>query len=384
MKDKFIADLHKGHELNMLAQTEELLAAYEDVIDLSVGDPDMTTPSPIIEASYKDSLAGHTHYTAFRGDPELRSEIVKYYKEEYDVDITDEEIFVVTSANMGMYVALFTCLNPGDEVLIPDPCFPVYYEQLRFCRATSVPVPTYEEERFRFNPQRARGYVTENTKALIINTPCNPTGACMNLSDMQEIADFAKEFDLLVISDDIYTGMSYQEPFVPIISLPGMKERTITINSTSKNFVMTGYRLGWNIAPDYLADAMRKTNDMMVFTAPAPSQRAAKYALAHRHELMPSFMDEFKERVFRTAEKINSIPHLSVLPPMGTFYLFVNIKKTGLNSEEFVYKVLEKAHVLVMPGTAFGAAGEGYVRIACTKSVEELAEAMERIRSVGL
>jgi aspartate/methionine/tyrosine aminotransferase len=147
---------------------------------------------------------------------------------------------------------------------------------------------------------------------------------------------------------------------------------------------MTGYRLGWAIAPAYLADALRKTNDMMVFTAPAPSQRAARYALAHRSELMPAYMEEFKERVFRTAEKINSIPHLSVLPPMGTFYLFVNIKETGLSSDEFVYKVLEKAHVLVMPGTAFGAAGEGYVRIACTKSVEELTDAMERIRSVGL
>ncbi|MFA7463348.1 MAG: aminotransferase class I/II-fold pyridoxal phosphate-dependent enzyme [Anaerovoracaceae bacterium] len=384
MTDKFIADLHKGHELNMLAKTEEMLAAYDDVIDLSVGDPDMTTPAPIIEAAYRDSLAGHTHYTAFRGDPALRAQIVAYYKEEYDVDIADEEVFVVTSANMGMFVALFTCLNPGDEVLIPDPCFPVYMDQIRFCRARAVPVPTYEEERFRFNPARAREFVTEKTKALIINTPCNPTGACMNLSDMREIADFAREFDLLVIADDIYTSMSYQEPFVPIISLPGMKERTITINSTSKNFVMTGYRLGWNIAPAYLADAMRKTNDLMVFTAPAPSQRAALYALAHRHELMPAVMDEFRERVCKTAERINAIPRLSVLPPMGTFYLFVNIKETGLSSEEFVYQVLEKAHVLLMPGTAFGAAGEGYVRIACTRSVEELTRATERIQSAGL
>jgi aspartate/methionine/tyrosine aminotransferase len=384
MTDKFIAELHKGQEFNMLGETEKLLAAYDDVIDLSVGDPDMTTPEPIIEASYRDSLAGHTHYTAFRGDPELRAEIVKYYKEEYDVEITDEEVFVVTSANMGMFLALFTCLNPGDEVLISDPCFPVYNEQIRLCKATAVPVPTYEEERFRFNPSRAREYVTDKTKVLIINTPCNPTGACMNLDDMKEIAAFAEEFDLLVISDDIYTSMSYQEPFVPFISLPGMKERTITINSTSKNFVMTGYRLGWNIAPAHLANAMQKTNDFMVFTAPAPSQRAAKYALAHRSELMPAYMEEFRKRVFKTAEVINSIPRLSVMPPMGTFYLFVNIKQTGLTADEFVYKALEKAHVLVMPGTAFGAAGEGYVRIACTKSVEELTEAMERIRRAGL
>ena len=221
MTDKFIAEMHKGHELNMLSKTEDMLAAHEDVIDLSIGEPDMTTPTPIIEASYRDSLAGHTHYTAFRGDPELRAQIAKHYEEDYNIRVEDEEILVVTSANMGMFVALFTCLNPGDEVLIPDPCFPVYEGQARFCGAKVVPVATCEEEHFRFNPQRAEEYVTDKTKALIINTPCNPTGACMNIDDMKAIADFAKKYDLLVISDDIYTSMSFQEPFVPIISLPG-------------------------------------------------------------------------------------------------------------------------------------------------------------------
>ena len=206
----------------------------------------------------------------------------------------------------------------------------------------------------------------------------------MNREDMLEIAEFAKEHDLLVIADDIYTSMSYQAPFVPIMSLPGMRERTITINSTSKDYVMTGFRLGWNIAPACLADAMRKANDSMVFTAPAPSQRAALYALRNRHEVMPPVLEEFRERVFRTAELIDRIPNLSVLPPMGTFYLFVNIKKTGLTSDEFAYEVLDKARVLTLSGTAFGQAGEGYVRIACTRSVEELTEAMERIRRAGL
>ena len=384
MTDKFIAEMHKGHELNMLSKTEDMLAAHEDVIDLSIGEPDMTTPEPIIEASYRDSLAGHTHYTAFRGDPELRAQIAKHYKEDYDIQVEDEEILVVTSANMGMFVALFTCLNPGDEVLIPDPCFPVYEGQARFCGAKVVPVATYEEEHFRFNPQRAEEYVTDKTKALIINTPCNPTGACMNIDDMKAIADFAKKYDLLVISDDIYTSMSFQEPFVPIISLPGMKERTIVINSVSKNFIMTGYRLGWMIAPPHLTDAMRKTNDYMVFTAPDPSQRAALYALEHRNEVMPDIMNEFKERVFLMADRINSIKHLSVLPPMGTFYLFMNIKETGLTSEEFVYKVLADAHVFFLAGTAFGAAGEGYVRIACTRDKKQLMEAMDRIEKLNL
>ena len=206
----------------------------------------------------------------------------------------------------------------------------------------------------------------------------------MNIDDMKAIADFAKKYDLLVISDDIYTSMSFQEPFVPIISLPGMKERTIVINSVSKNFIMTGYRLGWMIAPPHLTDAMRKTNDYMVFTAPDPSQRAALYALEHRNEVMPDIMNEFKERVFLMADRINSIKHLSVLPPMGTFYLFMNIKETGLTSEEFVYKVLADAHVFFLAGTAFGAAGEGYVRIACTRDKKQLMEAMDRIEKLNL
>ena len=382
MSERFISDLQKGQELGMLSKTEELLARYDDIIDLSVGDPDMTTPAPIIEASYRDSLAGHTHYTAFRGDPELRAEVVNFYKEEYDVDIADENVFVVTSANLAMFVALFATLDPGDEVLYPDPCFPVYTEQIRMCRGKAVAVPTYEEERFRFNPQRAREYVTDRTKALIINSPNNPTGACMTVADMQEIAACAEEFDLLVIADDIYTSMSYETPFVPFMSLPGMQDRTITINSASKNFVMTGYRIGWMVASAALTDALRKANDVMVFTAPAPSQRAALFALKHRHEVMPPVLEEFRRRVFKTAELIQSIPKLSVRPPTGTFYLFVNIKETGLTSEEFAYKVLEDAHVLMLSGTAFGAAGEGYVRIACTRSVEDLTEAMERIRRI--
>ncbi|NCB42440.1 MAG: aminotransferase class I/II-fold pyridoxal phosphate-dependent enzyme [Clostridia bacterium] len=384
MADKFIAEMHKREDLSMFAKTEELLALYDDIIDLSIGEPDMTTPEPIIEASYRDSLAGHTHYTAFRGDPQLRAQICKVYKEDYDIDVPDEEVLVVTSANMGMFVTLFTCLNPGDEVLVPDPCFPIYEGQARFCNAKVVPVATFESENFRFNTKIAEKYVTDKTKALIINTPCNPTGACMTLDDMKEIAAFAKKHDLLVISDDIYTSMSFKETFVPIISLPEMRERTVVINSVSKNFIMTGYRLGWIIAPAYLTDAIRKTNDYMVFTAPDPSQRAALYALEHREELMAPVMNEFKERVFLMAERINTIKNLSVLPPRGTFYLFMNIKETGLTSEEFAYKVLEKAHVFFLAGTAFGEAGEGYVRIACTRDKKQLMEAMDRVEKLNL
>lgn len=382
MTDKFVAMRHRGAEPGMLGNIEAMLASYTDVINLSVGDPDLITPEPIIEASYRDSLAGHTHYTAFRGDPELRAEIVKFYAEDYGVSLSDENIYVTPSANMGMFIALFTCIDPGDEVLIPDPCFPVYQDQIRYCGAKAVTVPTYEEEHFRFNPDRAKALVTPKTKALIINTPNNPTGACMGLEDMKAIADFAQTYDLLVLSDDIYTAMSFQECFVPIISLPGMAQRTITLNSTSKNFAMTGYRLGWNIAPPHLAEAMRKTNDNMVFTAPAPSQRAAIHALRHRKELVPPLVEEFSKRVFLAADRINAMDKLSVLPPMGTFYLFANIKRTGLSSVDFVYKVLEEAQVLVLAGTAFGAMGEGYVRIACTVGVDKLAQAMDRIAAI--
>lgn len=204
----------------------------------------------------------------------------------------------------------------------------------------------------------------------------------MKLETLQKIADIAIKHDLLVVADDIYTAFSFSEKFVPIASLPGMKERTITLNSYSKDYTMTGWRVGQIIAVPPIIKAVNAVNDAMMFTAPSISQRAALHALRNRNEVQPPMVQEYKNRVFYAAERINKIKKLSVFPPQGTFYLMINIKKTGMTSMEAMMFLLEKAHVLTVAGTSFGDCGEGYVRIACTKNIDVLKEAFDRIEMI--
>jgi aspartate/methionine/tyrosine aminotransferase len=265
------------------------------------------------------------------------------------------------------------------------PYFTPYPQQVELARGIPVELPTYEEEDFQINVERLEGLITERTKALVINSPSNPTGNCLTVKVMEEIAQIVEKYDLIVISDDIYTSFSYQNPFVPFASLPGMKERTIILNSFSKNFTMTGWRVGNIIAPDYIIKVIQQINENVVFTAPSISQRAAIYALRNRHIIQPPMIEEYRKRMFYAAERINQIPKLSVIyPPKGSFYLFMNIKKTGLSSTEAADLILKEAHVLMLPGDAFGTCGEGYVRIACTVNVEKLKEAFDRIEKIAL
>ena len=383
MKHKFIAKRYWKDQSTAMGQSDVLAKSFDDVINLSLGDPDLTTHELIIEKAFEDAKAGHTKYTDFRGDPELRSEICKFYKEEYGMDVADEEVFVSASACLGMYLALEAIVDDGDEVILQAPYFTPYPQQVELARGIPVELPTYEEEAFQINTERLESLITERTKALVINSPSNPTGNCLTVETMEKIAAIAEKYDLIVISDDIYTSFSYQNPFVPFASLPGMKERTIIINSFSKNFTMTGWRVGNIIAPDYIIRTIQQINENVVFTAPSISQRAAIYALRNRETVQPEMVAEYKKRMFFAAERINEIPKMSVIyPPKGSFYLFINIKKSGLTSEEAADVILRKAHVLRLPGNAFGNCGEGYLRIACTVGVDKLGEAMDRIKKI--
>lgn len=383
MKHKFIAKRYWKDQSTAMGKSDEMAKSFNDCINLSLGDPDLVTDSLIIDKSYEDAKCGHTKYTDFRGDPELRMEIRKYYKEEYDMDVKDEEIFVCASACLGMYLALEAILDDGDEVILQAPFFTPYPQQVELARGIPVELPTYEEEDFQINVERLESLITERTKALVINSPSNPTGNCLTVGTMEKIAEIAVKHDLIVISDDIYTAFSYQNPFVPFATLSDMKERTIILNSFSKNFTMTGWRIGNIIAPDYIIKVIQQINENVVFTAPSISQRAAIHALRHRAEVQPPMVEEYRKRMFYAAERINRIPKLSVIdPPKGSFYLFINIKETGLSSVQAAEKILEEAHVLTLPGDAFGACGQGYVRIACTVSVETLKEAFDRIERI--
>lgn len=380
MKHKFIAKRYWKDQSTAMGQSDVMAKSFDDVIDLSLGDPDLTTDFRIIDAAFADAKAGHTKYTDFRGDPELRRAIIKFYKEEYSMDIEDEEIFVCASGCLAMYLVLEAILDDGDEVILQAPFFTPYPQQVELARGIPIELPTYEEEDFQINVDRLESLITERTKALVINSPSNPTGNCLTVETMKKIADIAEKYDLIVIADDIYTAFSYQNPFVPFSSLPGMKERTITINSFSKNFTMTGWRVGNIIAPDYIIKIIQQINENVVFTAPSMSQRAAIFALEHRDEVQPPMVAEYRERMFYAAERINNIPKISVIyPPKGSFYLFINIKETGLSSVDAADMILREAHVLTLPGNAFGECGEGYVRIACTVGIDTLKEAFDRI-----
>lgn len=383
MKHKYIAKRYWKDQSTAMGQSDVMAKSFDDVINLSLGDPDLITHPLIIEKSYEDAKAGHTKYTDFRGDPELRAEICNFYKEEYDMDVKDEEVFVCASACLGMYLALEAIVDDGDEVILQAPYFTPYPQQVELARGIPVELPTYEEEDFQINTKRLESLITERTKAIVINSPSNPTGNCLTRETMEKIARIAEKYDLIVISDDIYTSFSYERQFIPFGSLPGMREGTIILNSFSKNFTMTGWRVGNIIAPDYIIKTIQQINENVVFTAPSISQRAAIHALRHRKEVQPEMIEEYRKRMYYAAERINQIPKLHVIyPPKGSFYLFINIKETGVSSREAADVILREAHVLTLPGDAFGECGEGFLRIACTVGVDRLKEAFDRIERI--
>lgn len=384
MRHKFIAKRYWKNTNTAMGASDVLAKQFNDVINLSLGDPDLITDDTIIDNAFKDAKLGHTKYTDFSGDPELKEVIKQLYLEDYNQNVELDEIFVCASGCLGMYLALEAILDDGDEVIIHAPYFTPYPQQIELARGIPVVLDTYEEEGYQIDRERLEGLITERTKAIIINTPNNPSGNCFTFETLQSIARIAKKHDLIIIADDIYGAFSFAEEFVPIMSLDDMKERTITINSFSKNYIMTGWRLGNIIAPKYLIQTIQAINENVVFTAPSISQRGAIYAIKNRHKIQPPIIEEYKKRVFYAAERINNIPKLSVMQPRGTFYLFVNIKKTGLTSIEVSDLILNEAHVLTLPGDAFGACGEGYIRLACTVDLQTLAEAMDRISRIDI
>jgi len=384
MKHKYISKRYWKDTKTPMGQVDELASKFENVINLSLGDPDLVTNDIIIDGAFKDTKKGHTKYTAFRGDPELRKEIIKYYKEDYKVELNDEELIVVASGCLAMYLSLEAILDDGDEVIIHAPYFTPYPQQIELARGIPVVLNTYEEEDWKINIEKLEDLISEKTKAIIINTPNHPTGSCLNIENLKKVGKIAEKYDLIIISDEIYGSYSYEEPFKPFISIENMKKRTITINSFSKDFTMTGWRLGNIIAPDYIIKTIQQINENVVFTAPSISQRGGIYALRNRKKIQKPMIEEYKKRVFYAAERINKIPNMSVLDPKGTFYLFVNIKYTGLSSIDAADKILREAKVLTIPGISFGECGEGYLRIACTVKIEKLKEAFDRIEKMEL
>ena len=384
MKNSYIAKRYWNLKASLIGQKADPSLLYHDLIDFSIGDPDLNTDNRIIEMAFNDALNGYTHYTESIGRLELREKLVKYYKERFGFDINIEDLMITTSACHAMTLALEATLDDGDEVIIPTPHFGLYTHQVELARGIPVFVETYEEENFQINIDRLRSKITNRTKGIILNTPNNPTGACISRENLEQIASIAREYDLLIFADDIYTIFSYGEPFVPIATLKDMKARTITIGSFSKDYCMTGWRIGYILANPDLIFVVGNINDNIIYSAPTISQQAAIHALDMRDIIQPGLVEEFRNRIFYAYERLKSLKNLSILSPMGTFYLFPSIKATGLSSEEVARRLLEEAHVLVIPGNAFGELGEGHLRLSCTLSIDKMKEAFDRMEKMEI
>ncbi len=384
MKDRFIAKRYWKDKSTPMGEVDELAKKYDNVIDLSLGDPDQTTDEGIINFAFAEALKGHTKYTDFRGDKELREEIRSFYKEEYRASIEDESVMVCASACLGMFLSLEAILDPGDEVIIHTPHFTPYFQQIQLAGGIPVELDTYEEEDFQINVENLERVITERTKAIIVNSPNNPTGAVFNRETLNNIADIAIKYDLVIIADEIYGSYTFDEEFVSMVTIDRIRDRLIILNSFSKDYTMTGWRVGNIIAPKNIIKTCQIINENVVFTAPSISQRAAVYALRNRKTIQPPAIKLYKDRVMYAAKRINEIPWMSVLKPKGTFYLYINIKKSGLSSAKASELILDEAQVLTIPGNAFGTCGEGYIRIACTVDIEVLEKAFDRIAKIKI
>ncbi len=384
MGKRFLAEKYRQQKSSSLGEIVDLSQKYADIIDLSLGDPDIITPEEIIDSAFADAKRGHTRYAHSQGDVELREEIANSYKKRYGFDVGIDEVMAVVGANHGLYLALEAVVDQGDEVIIHEPYYTPYELQVRMAGGKPVFLQTFEEDGFQIDVKRLEGLITEKTKAIIINTPSNPTGACFGEEVMLSISKLAIDRDLLIISDDVYGSFTFNTTFKPMATFPGMKERTIIMGSFSKDFAMTGWRIGYIIAPASIIRCIREINEAVCYSAPTISQRAAVKALKVRDRVRSEIVDIFRERVYYSYERISRIPGLSSMEPQGSFYLFVNIKQTGLSSRQVSRILLEDAHVLVIPGTAFGESGEGYIRIACTVSKNRLKEAFNRIKKISL
>ena len=372
--------LHRGAALSLDA---DALSRYDDLIDLSIGDTDFITDRRIIDAAYRDACAGATRYGFPQGDPELISAVQKAWKEDFGQDIPKNQLVVTASSCLGMALALMAILNPGDEVIVLAPYFAVYKQQIELAGGVCVEVGSKEENDWGLNAEALQKAVTPRTRAIIFNNPTNPTGAAYTRADMELLAKISKENDLLILADEIYTRYLFEGTFTPMRTLDGMEGRTVTLNSFSKNFMMTGWRVGYIIAPSEIVSAIGFINGGMIYTAPSVSQRAAVKALTLRDDIQRIYISQFRDRVYYAADRIQNIPYMTLSRPKGTFYLFPGIRKTGLTSAEFCKAALEKAHVLVSSGAAFGKAGEGYFRIACTADMNALKEAFDRLEKLN-
>ena len=358
----------------------DLAGTMEGCISLGVGEPDFKTPWMVRDAGIKSLERGKTWYTSNAGLAEMRREAANYLARRFDLQYDPEtEMLVTVGGSEAIDLALRAVLEPGDEVIIPEPCYVSYAPLTQLVGGVAVAVPLKAENGFRLTAQELREKITPRTKIVVLPFPCNPTGAVMRERHLAEIANVLQGTDILVMTDEIYAELTYgPRRHVSIASMPGMKERTVYINGFSKAYAMTGWRLGYVCAPQPLMQVMTKIHQYAIMCAPTTSQYAGIVALRDGDEAIEAMRDEYDMRRKFLTSNLNRMG-LTCFEPEGAFYVFPSIQKSGLSSEEFCEKLLMSKKVAVVPGTAFGASGEGFVRISYSYSVAHLSEALGRI-----
>jgi aspartate aminotransferase len=365
---------------DMKVLTRNLEEKGKEIIHLEIGEPDFDTPENIKSAGINAIKQGFTHYAPSQGLPDLIDAVVRYISETRKIPVSKDEVIIVPGGKNIIFYTMMALLNEGDEVIIPDPGYYPYRTDAKLFGAKVVPLPLLEEKNFSFDYEKLKSLVNKRTKLLVLISPANPTGNLFSQRDLEFIADLAKENDIYVLSDEIYSRIVYEGEFHSIAEIPGMKERTIILDGFSKTYAMTGWRLGYGIANKEITRIFNKLLVSSNSCTATFTQIAGIEALTGNQQAVDKMVGEYKRRRNFIYDAINKINGASAKLPNGAFYLFVNIKKTGMSSNEFVLYLLNNFGVATIPGSTFGQFGEGYIRISYANSMENLKKAVEQIR----
>lgn len=375
-----ISNIANNYPASGIRKMFDMASKYPTAIKLTVGEPNFDTPQYVKEAAKRAIDAGETHYGPNAGMDVLREAIAKKYKNCYWEGYSKDHVIVTVGAMEGLMLTMMLMLNPGDEILVPDPCFPNYYGQASLIGATAKPVPTYDANDYRMQAADIEKCITPNTKALLLNSPCNPTGAVLTREDVLAIAEVAKKHNLWVISDEPYDAIVYDgtAPF-SIAQVPEVRDQVFVLNSFSKTYAMTGWRVGFVVAPDAMyVKKMAQMNEAIASCVSSFSQVACAEALSS-DECVKSMVADYTRRRDILIDGLNAIPGITCKKSPGSFYAFANITAFGKTSQEFAEELLEGANVVTVPGSAFGDCGEGFLRLVFANSDENLKEAVRRI-----
>ncbi|SOB99434.1 aminotransferase [Ureibacillus xyleni] len=379
-KSTYVSKLVNDLKPSGIRRFFDLAAGMEGVISLGVGEPDFVTPWHVRESAISSLEQGYTSYTPNAGLLELREEIAYYMKSQFDVEYSPkEEIIVTVGASSAIDIAMRTILDPGDEVIVVEPCFVAYVPMVELAGGVAVQVQALKENDFKILPDQLEAVISEKTKAIMLCSPNNPTGTMLSKHELEDIAHLAKKYDLLIVADEIYAELAYDEEYTSMAAIEGMKERTILVSGFSKGFAMTGWRLGFVCSTPEISNAMLKVHQYALMCASTMAQYAAIEALKNGRPEVDEMVKSYRRRRNYIVQSFNEIG-LECHNPGGAFYAFPSIKSTGLNSQEFAEQLLLKEGVAVVPGDVFGESGEGHIRCSYATSLEQLQEAVKRIK----